>query len=91
MLIKRSNFSLVSLNGKLYAVGGINTTSSTVTNSIESYNLVKKQWKSKASMNVRRSGHIAFAHNGRLYAVGGSPHPSNGEFYDPAIHKWTVV
>ncbi|XP_054161298.1 kelch-like protein 1 [Oppia nitens] len=51
MSIKRMSFSLISMDSKLYAIGGWN---GNYLNSIETYDQQTNQWKSIASMNIIR-------------------------------------
>jgi len=89
MQTPRSEFGTVSLNGKLYVIGGL--TSSGYTNAVEEYDPVTNTWTSKAPINTARAGLCAVAVNGKLYAIGGkasSGYTSIVEEYDPTVNTW---
>lgn len=86
----RASFTLVSVNGKLYAIGG-KKDKNTVLNSVEKYNLFKNKWKQTAPMSHNRCAHGAFTHKGLLYVVGGAPGALPVEYYDPIVDKWMTV
>lgn len=93
MSIKRRNLALVSFEGKLYAIGGIQ--GSKILCSVECFDPVKNDWEPIAGMNRTRSYHGAFAHKNRLYVVGGvgknEPIVTSLEYYDPTVNKWFTV
>ncbi len=85
----RFGLAAVSLNGKIYAVGGYRLTYSKAN---EEYDPVTNTWATKAAMPTARTGLAAAAVNGKLYAVGGwisSPLATNEE-YDPATDIWAT-
>ncbi|OON16273.1 kelch repeat protein, partial [Opisthorchis viverrini] len=73
----RSSLGVATVRGKLYAVGGYNTSGPIWTvnclSSAESYDPETDTWTAIASMNFPRYGLRACELNGRLYAVGGAP------------------
>jgi N-acetylneuraminic acid mutarotase len=79
-------------NGRLYAVGGANSSGSSLS-TVEEYDPATNTWATKASMQARRSLGVAALPNGKLYAVGGansSGSPlSTVEEYDLATNVWT--
>lgn len=90
MLERRSDFSLVALSGKLYAIGG-EKDKDKYSNSVEMYDPIENKWRYKSSMYRKRCAHAAFAFNGRIFVVGGIPEPLETEIYDPTTDKWTLV
>lgn len=91
MLINRTCFALVSVNGKLIAVGG---RSSFILRTVECYDTFENKWKFIASLNEARCSHSVAVHKNLLYAIGGVYYGCKGdspEYYDPSINKWTMV
>ena len=84
-------------NGKLYAIGGVDTGSSPYpcTGLVEEYDPVADTWATKSSMLTARCNFsVTTAANGKIYAAGGNPHSSSGvsktmEEYDPGTDAWT--
>jgi len=80
------------LNGKLYAMGGQD--SNNIVSSVESYDDVRNQWITVASMLIPRSEHRIQVFNGKIYAVGGYNSTgtlSSVECYDEGSDTWTAV
>lgn len=88
MLRDRASFALVSLRGRIFAVGGSGKSS------VECYDPLKMKWELVRSMNCIRKGHSVVAHRDHLFAIGGNflaPVKNSIEYYDPIIDKWTLV
>ena len=87
-------FSCSVVNGKIYAIGGIQTASAFST--VEEYNPATDTWTTKAPMPTARWGLTTAIVNGKIYAIGGSPqYPGNIAFsvveeYDPVTDTWTT-
>jgi len=94
------------LNGVLYLLGGIYSSSSGVKNvsTMVSYDITTGKWSQKASMPTPRRGLVVASDeaNGKLYAVGGInckqncygedvEYLSTVEAYDAATDSWTAV
>lgn len=93
MLQIRRYFALVSLNDRLYAVGGRVNFKEDL-NFVESYDPLKNKWELATPMNRKRCAHSAIVHKNRLFVLGGLAEDSiddSVEFYDPTIDKWTMV
>jgi len=85
-----------TLNGELYAAGGINKDSSTAfyTSSMYAYNPGTNSWSQAASMQSNRENFGLGSIGGNLYAVGGNtgPGPTNTmEVYNPNTNSWSYV
>ncbi len=92
MSIGRAYHQVVTLNGKIYVLGGINQ--STTLNSVEEYDPETNKWTAKASMlNGRKSFQVAVINN-KIYAIGGYNSASGSlntvEEYDPLTNIWKM-
>lgn len=84
---------MASLNGLLYAVGGINGAGDTV-RSAEAFNPSTQQWTPLPSMHEARRSFGVAALNGLLYACGGNDgvHDlATLEVYDPKTRRWKLL
>ena len=85
----RQDLCSVALNGKIYALGGLNSTS---LNSVEEYDPVTNTWVSKANMLTARQDFAAATCNGKIYVFGGSngsnAYLNSVEEYDPTTDTW---
>ncbi len=93
MAEKRRGLAMVAIDGKLFAIGGENEGSGTVS-SVERFDAESNRWQSVGSMETARSGHGAAVLNGRIYVCGGSGYNSNQEqtceHYDPSNNQWEM-
>ena len=88
----RYGHSVVTVNNKIYAIGGMN--GSTYFNKVEEYNPATNTWVTKNPMPTPRALHAAAVVNGKIYVVGGknaSTSLDKNEVYDPAIDSWTTM
>ena len=88
----RYTLGVATVNGILYAVGGVNNnTPFTPVATVEAYDPATNTWTTKASMPTARAGVGVVAVNGAVYAVGGFTTGNVGtvEAYDPATDTWT--
>ena len=91
MFTARDYLGVGVVNGKIYAIGGLN--SSSYLNNVEAYDPVANSWTSIGlnTMTTAREVDMGVV-NGILYAVGGY----NGNFlstvesYDPVANQWTT-
>ena len=82
------------LDGKLYAVGGVNHNDDDVLSSVERYDPATNAWEAVAPMAEARCDHAVAVLDGKLYAVGGYGvwlYLSSVERYDPATNAWEAV
>ena len=92
----RYGLSACSIDGKIYAVGGLDDASK-VFSTLEEYDLSTKKWTRKAGMPTARLFLSTSVVNGKIYAMGGlTPYGPMGwaalsdvEEYDPAANRWT--
>jgi RNA polymerase sigma factor (sigma-70 family) len=90
MLTPRSALSTSVVNGKIYAIGGINDNEKQVS-TVEEYDPITNTWKKKADMPTKRSHLSTSVVNGKIYAMGGEYENevvTAIEEYDPVIDKW---
>ncbi|XP_070578569.1 kelch-like protein 28 [Ptychodera flava] len=91
MATRRSNLSVVVLEGELYALGGYD--GETYLRSVEKYCSKTNQWKFVAPMLKSRSCFAAVVLDGMIYAVGGygPTYLNSVERYDPGQDSWEMV
>ncbi|XP_041128361.1 kelch-like protein 13 [Polyodon spathula] len=87
---KRTFFHLSALKGKLYAVGGRNTTGEIA--SVECYNLRTNEWTYVAPISQPHYGHAGTVHRELMYISGGITHDTFQKeltCYDPDTNTWS--
>jgi N-acetylneuraminic acid mutarotase len=87
----RSGLGVVSVLGKIYAIGGSND--KTVLNTVEEYNPATNSWITKSSMPTARNGFAIAVYHSKIYVFGGSigngsGFLANNEIYDPVSNIW---
>ncbi len=91
--VNKSSYSLVALNGKVYAIGG-STGSGAPTNSVEEYDPSTDAWTARRSMPTARCRIGIVVLDGKIYALGGKIQEGATtdavEVYDPAKDTWSV-
>ena len=90
----RSNVGKAVLDGKFYAVGGMERNVG-FSPSVERYDLATKAWEAVAPMSAARDDLDVAVLDGKLYAVGGYDDDdgdlSSVERYDPATNAWEAA
>ncbi len=85
--------AVVAVNGLIYAMGGTDTSSSVVYNTVAVYDPIANTWSPAASMPTARARAGAGVVNGIIYVVGGNALPfitvNVNEIYNPATNTWT--
>lgn len=87
MQFGRSNYAVVTMDGKIYVAGG-QSSKSTYLCSVECYDPSENEWTTLSSMNFPRANFALVECNGVFYAMG---HHKSVERYDPMQNKWTMV
>lgn len=91
----RAGLGLAVINGKIYAIGGMNNNSYLNTN--EEYNPVTNKWITRTPMPTARSGFAIVTYQNRIYVIGGTIGESTSdksgftgvtEVYTPATDTW---
>lgn len=93
MLERRYSFGVATLNGKIYACGGMSSNRLKLS-SVEVYDPITKLWTLGASMQEPRSFFGMVSYVDKLWAIGGHNFETVSilqtvEVYDPAINTWT--
>jgi N-acetylneuraminic acid mutarotase len=92
MPTRRANYSLVSLEGRIFVMGGM-TAANTPSAAVEEYLPARDTWVSRKSMPTARGRMGIVIVGGRIYALGGKT--GEGvvtdavEAYDPAADTWS--
>jgi N-acetylneuraminic acid mutarotase len=96
MNYKRWGHSAIVVGGKIYVMGGIETTLGSATTSAEVFDPVTDTWEEIEPMPNVRATHGSCVLDGKIYLIGGEPHePPGGEFlssvdvYDPQNNTWS--
>jgi N-acetylneuraminic acid mutarotase len=82
------------LNGRIYVIGGFNTTTNIPSDQVLVYDLVTKAWSTGAPLPAARGGHAGAVLNGKIHVVGGGNSRStiaDHSMYDPAANRWTSL
>jgi len=94
MLTARSDLAAAAVNGKIYAIGGANSSGINLS-TVEVYDPSTNAWSAVASMPTARRLLAAGAVNGKIYAIGGDNSPafnlSTVEVYDTSSNTWSAV
>lgn len=83
-----NRLAAASLNGRLYAVGGMEGTGNT--GALHEYDPVSGRWTPRAPMPTPRHGHCAVVVDGKILVLGGyAPEPVGiVEEWDPRTNRW---
>jgi len=88
MSVPRAELGVGVVNGKIYAIGGYN---SSAVNVVEEYDPNTNTWLTKAPMPTTRSLICVGVINNKIYVVGGWPGDvSTLEEYDPSTNTWST-
>jgi len=91
----RGGLGVAVVNGKIYAIGGLNNDTQLDVN--EEYNPVTDKWATRASMPTARSGFAIAVYQNKIYCIGGTVGDSDdlvsgftgvNEVYDPVKNTW---
>jgi N-acetylneuraminic acid mutarotase len=93
----RGGFGVAVVNGKIYAIGGLNNDTQLAVN--EEYNPVTNTWTTKTPMPTARSGFAIAVYQNKIYCIGGTVGDSEdlvsgftgvNEVYDPVKNIWEI-
>ena len=85
----RGGLGVAVLNGKIYAIGGLN--GDVPLSTTEEYNPVTNQWTTKTPMPTPRSGFAITVYKNKIYVIGGTignGYVGNNEAYNPITNTW---
>jgi N-acetylneuraminic acid mutarotase len=89
----RHHHSSCVVDGKVYAIGGVEFRTGVLIPNVEVYNPAADSCTEEADMPTGRAGLSASMVNGKIYVIGGTPDYkisfSTVEEYDPLMGKWT--
>ncbi len=92
MPVKRSSYSLVVVNDRIYVIGGF-TAANEATGSVEEYDPATDAWATRAGMPTARSRAGIVVLDGKIYALGGKVKEGAAtdavECYDPVRDTWS--
>ena len=82
---------MVTLDGKIYVIGGSSQNGQTGHNILERYTPGTNQWDTLNPMTALRKGIASTVLNGKIWAIGGSSASilSSVEIYDPQTNSWS--
>src|SRR4030042_3168304 len=69
MPTERGGLGVAVVNGKIYAIGGVNNDTQLAVN--EEYDPTTDTWKTRAPMPTARSGFAAAVYQSKIYVIGG--------------------
>jgi N-acetylneuraminic acid mutarotase len=94
---ERAAFGVVTVDGKIYAIGGYTTDYSNILNTNERYDPKTDSWTTVASMLTPRHSFSIVACNGKIYCMGGTIYEAGqwvsckfNEVYDPVTNSWSA-
>ena len=85
----RGGLGVAEVNGKIYAIGGLN--GGLPLNVNEQFDPATNQWTTKTPMPTARSGFAIVSYNSEIYVIGGTVgngYVGNNEVYNPATDSW---
>lgn len=81
--------SMVEVNGKIYVLGGCETTESTPLKDVYEYDLQSKKWSKKANMIAVMRDMAVAARGDKIYVFGGIGRSGKVDVYDTKTDTWT--
>jgi N-acetylneuraminic acid mutarotase len=82
----------VALAGRIYLIGGFDTTTNVPTARVRVYDLQTRRWSEVAPLPQARGGHAAAVLDGKIHVVGGGNSErtlADHSVYDPVADRWT--
>src|SRR5262249_28536851 len=82
------------VNGKIYLIGGFNTTTNKPTNQVLVFDTATGRWGQAAPLPSPRGGHAAVVLDGRIHVLGGGNSQStiaDHDVFDPATNAWKTL
>jgi N-acetylneuraminic acid mutarotase len=83
-----------ALGGRIYLIGGFDTTTNIPTSQVLVYDTVTHRWSTAASLPRARGGHAVAVRDGLIHVIGGGNSEStlaDHSVYDPATDRWSAL
>jgi len=83
----------VTLNDRIYLIGGFGTTTNVPTSQVLVYDLPARNWSKAPPLPAPRGGHAAAILDGKIHVVGGGNSQStiaDHSVFDPAFNSWST-
>ena len=93
MVFPRNSHEIITINNIIYVIGGIGLS---ITNTVESYNILNGKWSILKSMHIPRYSHKVIFYNGYIMVLGGISDKSDksdklpSEYYDIDKNEWFI-
>jgi N-acetylneuraminic acid mutarotase len=93
----RWGLSVNVVDGKIYAIGGVEGASGPALSKVEVYDPGKDTWESKAEMPTARVGFASCVVDDKIYVLGGAPSEpfqtplKTVDVYDPEADSWNTL
>ncbi len=84
----------VTMEGRVYVLGGFGTVTNVPIADVRVYNVKSKEWSSAAPLPAPRGGHAAAVLAGRIHVVGGGNSRStlaDHSVFDPSTDRWSEL
>jgi hypothetical protein len=84
----------VALDGRIFLIGGFDTTSNTPLERVDIYDPSMRAWSEATPLPSPRGGHAAAVLGGRIHVLGGGNSQStlaDHDAYDPDTRTWTAL
>ena len=84
----------VVLDGRIYVIGGFNTTTNVPTDAVRVYDPTTHAWSDAAPLPAPRGGHAAAVLDGKIHVIGGGNSRStlaDHSLYDPVTNRWSSL
>ena len=84
----------VELGGRIYVIGGFNTTTNVPSDRVLIYDPARRSWSEAAPLPAPRGGHAAVVWQGRIHVIGGGNSQStlaDHSVYDPVTNSWSAA
>jgi N-acetylneuraminic acid mutarotase len=82
------------LDGRIYLIGGFNTTTNVPTTEVHVYDPATRAWSDAAPLPAPRGGHAAVVLDGKIHVIGGGNSRStiaDHDVYDPSTNSWSAA
>lgn len=84
----------VVLDGRIFLIGGFDTTTNTPLDRVDVYDPITRTWSEATPLPAPRGGHAAAVMSGRIHVLGGGNSQStlaDHDVYDPDTRTWAAL